>query len=153
LAIRNLTNFRDERFRKKSKEVIKFDERLWELLDDMRDTLNHVKGYGCAAIHVSILRRAVVVIDNGSVIELINPHIKEASDKTERVLEGSIAPGAPRGYVERPSKVIVSAVDRHGEPIEVIGEGFLAATFCHEIDHLDGILFADKMVETRTVSE
>ena len=149
MAIRNLTNFHDERFRKKSKEVVRFDERLWELLDDMRDTLNHVKGYGCAAVHVGILRRAVVVIDKGNVIELINPYIKDASSKTERVLEGSIAPGAPRGYVERPSKVIVSAVDRHGEPIEVTGEGFLAATFCHEIDHLDGILFADKMVETR----
>jgi len=149
LAIRNLTNFHDERFRKKSKWVVKFDERLWELLDDMHDTLNHVKGYGCAAVHVGILRRAVVVIDKGNVIELINPYIKDASSKTERVLEGSIASGAPRGYVERPSNVTVSAVNRHGEPFEVTGEGFLAATFCHEIDHLDGILFADKVVETR----
>ena len=145
MAIRNLTSYNDVLFRKKSKAVVKFDERLWTLLDDMRDTLVYVKGYGCAAVHVGILRRAVVVVDKGGVIELINPFVAEASTKTERVLEGSIAPGAPRGYVERPSKVTISAVDRHGEPVTVTGEGFLAATFCHEIDHLDGILFTDKV--------
>ena len=147
MAIRNLTNFNDALFRKKSKEVVKFDERLWDLLDDMRDMLERVKGYGCAAVHVGILRRVVVVIEKGDVIELINPTIVETSHDTQRVLEGSIAMGAPRGYVERPNKVIVSAVDRHGNPITVTGEGFLAATFCHEIDHLDGILFSDKAVE------
>jgi len=146
VAIRNLTNFNDPLFRKKSKEVIKFDERLWILLDDMRDTLQRVKGYGCAAVHVGILRRAVVVLDKDGAIELINPSITEASAETERVLEGSIAPDAPRGYVERPSKVVVSALDRHGNPITVTGEGFLAATFYHEIDHLDGILFTDKIL-------
>jgi len=147
MAIRNLTNFNDPLFRKISKEVSKFDDRLWTLLDDMRDTLERVKGYGCAAVHVGILRRVVVVLDKDGVIELINPSITEASTKTERVLEGSIAPGAPRGYVERPIKVTVSALDRHGNPITVTGEGFLAATFCHEIDHLDGILFTDKAVK------
>ena len=147
MAIRNLTNFNDALFRKKSKEVMKFDERLWTLLDDMRDTLERVKGYGCAAVHVGILRRVVVVIEKGEAIELINPIIAEASHETQRVLEGSIAPGAPRGYVERPSKVVVSAVDRHGNPITISGEGFLAATFCHEIDHLDGILFSEKAIE------
>jgi peptide deformylase len=147
MAIRNLTTYNDALFRKKSKEVVKFDERLWTLLDDMRDTLERVKGYGCAAVHVGILRRVIVVIEKGDAIELINPIIAEASHETQRVLEGSIAHGAPRGYVERPNKVIVSAVDRHGNPITVTGEGFLAATFCHEIDHLDGILFSDKADE------
>ncbi|MCL2399775.1 MAG: peptide deformylase [Defluviitaleaceae bacterium] len=147
MALRNLTNFNDELFRKKSKEVVKFDERLWNLLDDMRDTLVHVKGYGCAAVHIGILRRAVVVLDKDNVIELINPCITEESTKIEQVLEGSISPGAPVAYVERPSKVTVTAVDRHGKPITVTGEGFLAATFCHEIDHLDGILFTDKAIK------
>jgi peptide deformylase len=147
MAIRNLTNWDDPLFRKTSKEVKKFDERLWILLDDMRDTLERVKGYGCAAVHVGILRRVVVVLEKDGVIELINPILTEASAKTERVLEGSIAPGAPRGYVERPAKVTVSAFDRHGNPLTVSGEGFLAATFCHEIDHLDGILFTNKAVE------
>jgi peptide deformylase len=147
MAIRNLTNWNDPIFRKISKPVTKFDDRLRTLLDDMRDTLERVKGYGCAAVHVGILRRVVVVLDKGGVIELINPSISEASTKTVRVLEGSIAPDAPRGYVERPDKVTVSALDRHGNPITVTGEGFLAATFCHEIDHLDGILFTDKVVD------
>ena len=146
MAIRNLINFNDPLFRKKSKAVIKFDQRLWTLLDDMRDTLAHVKGYGCAAVHVGILRRAVVVLEKDRVIELINPIITDESEKKQRVMEGSIAPGAPRDYVERPKKVAVSAVDRYGEPIIVTGEGFLAATFCHEIDHLDGILFTDKLM-------
>jgi len=190
MAIRNLTNWNDPLFRKISKPVTNFDDRLWALLDDMRETLEKVKGYGCAAVHVRVLRRVVVVLDKDGVIELvnpsiietsekmervlegsiapcaaihvrvlrrvivvldkygvielINPSITETSEKMERVLEGSIAPDAPRGYVERPDKVTVSAFDRHGEPIKITGEGFLAATLLHEIDHLDGILFTDK---------
>jgi len=144
MAIRNLTNWNDPLFRKISKPITNFDDRLWTLLDDMRETLEKVKGYGCAAAHVRVLRRVVVVLDKDSAIELINPSILEASTETERVLEGSIAPDAPQGYVERPKKVVISALDRNGEPITVTGEGFLAATFCHEIDHLDGILFTDK---------
>ena len=146
MAIRSITPFNDPLFRKTSKPVIKFDQRLWTLLDDMKDTLKHVKGYGCAAVHVGILRRALVVIDKDDVIELINATITEASEKTERHIEGSISSGAPRGYVERPSKVTVSAVDRYGEPVTFTGEGFLAATLCHEIDHFDGILFTDKLI-------
>ncbi|MCL2387399.1 MAG: peptide deformylase [Defluviitaleaceae bacterium] len=145
MAIRNVINFDDPLFRKKSKEVKKFDERLWILLDDMKDTLAKVGGYGCAAVHVGVLRRVVVVNDKSGVIELVNPEITKESTETELVMEGSISAGAPRGYVKRPSKVTVSAVDRHGNPINVIGEGFLAATYCHEIDHLDGILFTDKL--------
>jgi len=147
MAIRNLTNWNDPLFRKTSKPVTKFDDRLWTLLDDMRDTLERVKGYGCAAVHVGVLRRVVVVLEKDGAIELINPTISETIIKMERVLEGSIAPGAPRGYVERPAQVTVSALDRHGEPITVTGEGFLAATLLHEIDHLNGILFTDKATE------
>jgi peptide deformylase len=147
MAIRNLTNWNDPLFRKTCKPVTKFDDRLWTLLDDMRDTLERAKGYGCAAVHIGILRRMVLVLEKGGVIELINPTVSEASTKRSRVLEGSIAPGAPRGYVERPQKVTVSAFDRHGNPLTVTGEGFLAATLCHEIDHLDGILFTDKIVK------
>ena len=158
MAIRNLTNWNDPLFRKISKPVTNFDDRLWTLLDDMRETLEKVKGYGCAAVHVRVLRRVVVVLpwsnashsarvcnlDKDGAIELINPSITEISEKKERVLEGSIAPDAPRGYVERPDKVTVSAFDRHGEPITITGKGFLAATLLHEIDHLDGVLFTDK---------
>ena len=145
MGIRNLTEWNDPIFRKTSRTVEKFDERLWNLLDDMRDTLEKVNGYGCAAVHIGVLRRIVVVNDDNGVIELINPTITDASEETQEVQEGSIAPGAPRGYVIRPKSVTVSALDRNGNPTTVSGADFLAATFCHEIDHLDGILFTDKV--------
>jgi peptide deformylase len=110
----------------------------------MRETLEKVGGYGRAAVHIGVLRRIVVVNDESGVIELVNPAITESSEETQDVPEGSIAPGAPQGSVTRPQSVTVSAFDRNGKPITVSGNGFLAATFCHEIDHLDGILFTDK---------
>ena len=144
MGLRQLTNWNDPVFRKKSRPAEKFDERLWTLLDDMRETLEKVGGYGCAAVHVGILRRVVVVNDENGVIELVNPVITEESSETQDVLEGSIAPGAPRGTITRPKSVTVSAFDRNGNEVTVKGDGFLAATFCHEIDHLDGIMFTDK---------
>ena len=83
MALRNLTTWDDPVFRKKSRDVEKFDERLWNLLDDMRDTLDKVNGYGCAAVHVGILRRAVVINDKSGTIELINPQFAEASSDTQ----------------------------------------------------------------------
>ena len=147
MALRNLTNWSDPLFRKKSRPVEKFDERLCTLLDDMLETLEKVNGYGCAAVHVGVLRRVVVVNDENSVIELVNPVITDESSETQEVPEGSIAPDAPYGTVIRPKRVTVSATDRNGTPITVTGSDFLAATFCHEIDHLDGILFTDKEKE------
>jgi peptide deformylase len=154
VALRNLTNWNDPIFRKKSKPIEKFDERLHTLLSDMRDTLAKVNGYGCTAVHIGVLRRAVVIIDGvNGVIELINPVRKEESEETQEVMEGSIAPGAPRGTVIRPQSVTVSAFDRNGNKITVKGDGFLAATFCHEIDHLDGIMFIDKSADGNGVPQ
>ncbi len=93
---------------------------------------------------MGILRRAVVIDGEDGVIELVNPIITEASAETQEVPEGSIAPGAPRRTAIRPMRVTVTASDRAGAPVTVSGSGFLAATLCHEIDHLDGILFTDK---------
>jgi peptide deformylase len=145
MAIRNLTEWSDPKFRKKSRAVENFDDRLRTLLDDMRETLEKVGGYGCAAVHVGVLRRVVVILDESGVIELVNPEITETSEEQQRVLEGSIAPGAPRGYVMRPQTVTVSALDRNRSSILVSGSGCLAATLCHEIEHLDGVLFSDKV--------
>ncbi|MCL1832104.1 MAG: peptide deformylase [Oscillospiraceae bacterium] len=145
MALRTLTNWNNPLFLKKSRAVDKFDERLWVLLDDMKDTLVKVNGYGCAAVHVGVLRRAVIILDDSSVIELINPVITKTSTETQIVKEGSIAPDSPQGEVIRPKSVTVSALDRNGEPVTVSGEGFLAATLCHEIDHLDGVIFTDKI--------
>jgi peptide deformylase len=151
MALRTLTNWDDPILRKKSRAVEAFDERLWTLLDDMRETLESVGGYGCAAVHIGILRRVIVVNDESGVIELINPAITESSTGTQDVQEGSIAPGALQGTVTRPQSVAVSAFDRNGNPVTVSGSGFLAATFCHEIDHLDGILFTDKSASGGTL--
>jgi peptide deformylase len=144
MGLRNLTNWNAPIFRKKSRVVEKFDERLWTQLDDMRETLDKARGYGCAAVHVGVLRRVVVVNDENGVIELINPIITKVSEETQEVMEGSIAPGAPSHTVIRPKSVAVTAFDRSGNPITISGSDFLAATFCHEIDHLDGIMFSDK---------
>ena len=147
MAIRNLTNWSSPLFRKQSRIVEVFDQRLWTLLDDMRETLEKVNGYGCAAVHVGVLRRVVVVLDSkadNGLIELINPTIVEQSPQTQQVKEGSIAPDSPHGTVTRPQSVTVSGFDRNGTPITVMGSGFLAATLCHEIDHLDKVLFSDK---------
>jgi len=111
----------------------------------MLETLEKASGYGCAAVHVGILRRVVVVNDDSGVIELVNPVITDASEETQEVMEGSIAPGTPRAMVIRPKNVTVSAFDRNGKAISVNGVNFLAATFCHETDHLDGVLFTDKI--------
>ncbi len=149
MALRNLTNWDDPIFRKTSRPVEKFDQRLWDLLDDMHETLEVVGGYGCAAVHMGILRRVVVVNDKSGVIELINPTIIEESSETQEVSEGSIAPEAPQAYVTRPKHVTVSAFDRNGNGIIVGGSDFLAATFCHEIDHLDGVRFTDKAIDNK----
>ena len=147
MATRNLTNWSDPLFRKKSRLVEKYDERLWTLLDDMRETLEKAGGYGCAAVHVGVLRRVVVIHGKSGTLELINPIIIEASEQMQTVKEGSIAPDSPHGEVIRPKSVTVSAFDRHGNEFLSKCEGFLAAVFCHEIGHLDGILFTDKAVK------
>ncbi|GHV11457.1 peptide deformylase [Clostridia bacterium] len=150
MALRQLVRFDDDNFRKISRPVEKFDKRLWALLDDMYDTLKNVGGYGMTAAHIGILRRAVVIDDENGRIELINPAITTKSEQTQRVFEGSIAGGAPWGYVIRPLEVSVSAADRFGNPVTQDGNGFLAATLYHEIDQLDGVRFTDKADEIIT---
>jgi peptide deformylase len=150
MSVRQLTYFDDKNFRKISRPVEKFDERLWGLLDDMYETLKASGGYGMAAPHIGILRRVVVIDDAKGKIELINPVITSKSERTQRVLEGSIAPKAPGGYVIRPLEVTVAAFDRLGTHISLSGSGFLAATFCHEIEQLDGIRFTDNADEIVT---
>ena len=145
MALRKLTNWNDPIFRKKSREVVQFDERLWTLLDDMHETLEKVNGYGCAAVHIGVLRRVIVILDENGVIELVNPIITESSTEMQEFREGSIAPDSPSGNVARPKSVVVSGFDRNGKPTTVSGIDFLAATLCHEIDHIDGIMFTDKL--------
>ena len=143
--VRKILQFGDETLRKTCKPMQKFDLRLWLLLRDMADTMNKAEGVGLAAPQVGILRRVVVVDvgDENGLIELINPEII-AQEGEQEGSEGCLSAPGRRGYVKRPNKVTVRAQDRKGNVCEITGEGLLARAFCHELDHLDGVLYSDK---------
>ncbi len=144
MAIRNVVKMGDPILNKKCKNVIDFDERLHELLDDMAETMYANDGVGLAAPQVGIIRRAVVVDVGSGLIELINPEIVEFSgEQTDP--EGCLSVEDYIGDVTRPNYVKVKAQDRNGNEIVVEGSGFLARAFCHELDHLEGILFVEKV--------
>ena len=146
MAIRTIVKKGDPVLRKVSRPVEKFDARLHLLLDDMRETLISVDGAGLAAVQVGILRRAVLVYTDDEVIELINPVIVETSgEQTDP--EGCLSVPEVYGTVSRPFVVTVRAQDRFGKEFTITGEGLRARAFCHELDHLDGVLFTDKVLE------
>lgn len=150
MAIRRIVKLgEDDVLRKHSRKVEKFDKRLGILLDDLADTMYEADGAGLAAPQVGILKRAVVVDVGEGLLELINPEILEA-EGTQMCIEGCLSVPGKRGKVERPEKVRVHAQDRKGSHIEVEAEGFLANAICHELDHLDGIVYVDKMIEDVT---
>ncbi|MBQ6366764.1 MAG: peptide deformylase [Oscillospiraceae bacterium] len=147
MALRNVLTEENSALYKKSRAVVKFDERLHVLLDDMAETLMHANGVGLAAPQVGVLRRAVLVMETNVpegedpyIIELINPEIISAEGE-QCGSEGCLSVPDQYGLVRRPRKVTVRAQDRFGKPFEVTGEGLTARCFCHELDHLEGILF------------
>ena len=147
MAIRNIVKEGESILREKAKEVTAFDDKLAILLDDMKDTMFHARGVGLAAPQVGVLRRVCVVCTDGeNVYELVNPKIVSQKG-SEKDLEGCLSIPHHQGIVERPKKVMVEAYDRNGNKYEYKAEGFTARAFCHEIDHLDGILYIDR--ETR----
>lgn len=149
MAKRNIVKFGDEILRKKCREVTDFDDRLWVLLDDMYETMTAANGVGLAAPQVGILKRVVVIDVGDGRIELINPVITAAKGKN-RDKEGCLSSPNLWGYVERPAKVKVTAKNRYGKEIKLEGTELLARAFCHEIDHLNGIIFtdiADEMID------
>lgn len=143
MALRNIFKQGDEILTKKCREVTEFDQKLHLLLDDMAETLDHANGAGLAAPQVGVLKRVAIVLSDDGIIELVNPIIVYKSGKQVSP-EGCLSIPGVTGDVERPKKVIVRAKDRYGKEFEVTGEDFLAKAFCHEIDHLDGILFITK---------
>lgn len=141
--VREIIKEGDEVLRKVCRPVEKFDLKLHLLLDDMYETMNNSDGVGLAGPQVGILRRVVVIDVGEGRLELINPEIVKSSGKqTDK--EGCLSCPNKWGYVIRPMKVTVKAQDRNGNPITVKGTELLARALCHEIDHLDGILFIDK---------
>ena len=143
MAVRKVLKLGEEVLRKKSKKVVDFDENLWNLLDDMRETMYENDGMGLAGPQVGILRRIIVMDVNNNYYELINPEIifQEGEDIDT---EGCLSVGKFNDKVKRPYKVTVKAVDRYNYPIEITGEKYFARCVCHEIDHLNGVLFVDK---------
>jgi peptide deformylase len=139
----------DETLRRKARPVDVFDKRIHTLLDDMAETMYDADGAGLAAPQVGILRRVVVIDVGEGIIELINPEILSAEGEQINP-EGCLSIPGRRCTVMRPQKVAVRAQDRNGDLFELTGEGFLAIAVSHELDHLDGVLYVDKMIEDVT---
>lgn len=146
MAIRSIVKVGDPVLSKKCRAVEKIDDRIITLIDDMIDTLYDSNGVGLAAPQVGILKRIAVIDIGDGLIELINPKIV-AQEGTQNDLEGCLSLPGKWGYVERPDKVTVRALDRNGDEYEYVGEGLLARAFCHEIEHLDGVLFSSHVTE------
>ena len=149
MALRKIREIGDPCLKKVCREVDKFDSRLHTLLDDMAETLTEANGVGLAAPQVGILRRAVIIDrgeENGGIIELINPVVTKTEGSVVDI-EGCLSVPGKAGEVERPEKATVRAFDRNGNPIEYTGEGLMARCICHECDHLDGILYVEKVIK------
>ncbi len=146
MAVRTILEGDNPRLRKQSRPVKKVNQHIIDLLDDMSQTLYDARGVGLAAPQVGALRRIVVIDVGEGLMELINPEVLEEEGQ-QRVEEGCLSLPDVDGYVIRPEKVKIRAMDREGNIKEYEGEGLLARAFAHEIDHLDGVLFTDKMVE------
>lgn len=152
MATRKIVEIGDEGLRKVCRPVEKFDKRLQTLLGDMAETMYKAEGVGLAGPQVGILRRVVVVDVGEGLIELINPQIVEQSGE-QLGPEGCLSIPGRHGMVNRPYQVTVRAQHADGTAFEVTGEGFLARAFCHELDHLDGVLYVDKMEREITDEE
>lgn len=148
MALREIRQFDDEFLRKKSRYVEHVDDRIREILEDMAETMyNTENGGGLAACQVGILRRLIVADMGEGLLKLVNPQIIE-SEGEQLVIEGCLSYPGIWGKILRPEKVVVEALNEKGEPIKIHASGDLAKCLCHEIDHLEGILFKDKIIET-----
>ena len=146
MAIRNILPDTNEILHKECKKITVFDSNLHTLIDDMRQTMYAAKGVGLAAPQVGVLKQVCVVDTEDNYIELINPEIVYAKGLCNDV-EGCLSVKGVWGYVDRPKKIIVKAFDRFGKEITVRASDYYARAICHEIDHLHGIVFTDKMTE------
>lgn len=147
MGLRNIRYYQEKEtiLRKKTKIVKAVDEKILELLEDMAETMYKEDGVGLAAPQIGILKRLVVIDVGEGLIKLINPVIIEANGEQQGI-EGCLSVPGVSGEVIRPQKVRIGAQNEKGEYIELEGEDLLARAFCHELDHLEGILFIDKML-------
>ena len=152
MGLRKILTEKEPALHKVCKPVEKFDWRLHKLLDDMRETLIDSNGVGLAAPQVGILRRVVLVDPGDEILELINPEIIEVDGEQEGA-EGCLSVPGRYGLVKRPYYAKVRAQDRDGQWYEAEGEELIARCFCHELDHLDGILYTQVMERFLTEEE
>lgn len=157
MAIRKIVTEGDPVLNKVCHPVTKFDQKLADLLDDMKETLTEAGGAGLAAPQVGILRRVTVVVvgEDGEMLELVNPEIVEQKGEQDG-LEGCLSLPGKWAYIKRPEWVKVRFQDRNGDWFEVEGEGIVARCFCHELAHLDGHLYvelADRVYTTEELDE
>lgn len=152
MAIRNIRTDDDPILRKKSRIVENFDEKLWQLLDDMKDTMYQAEGVGLAAVQVGILKRVVLVDVGDGLIELVNPEIIETEGE-QFGAEGCLSLPGKSGYTIRPMTVKVKAQNRNGNWCVYKGTELKARAFCHEIDHLDGTLYIDKLCSQEEIDK
>ena len=143
MAKRNIVKIGDDVLRKICRTQLTFDEKLHQTLDDMKETMYDAEGVGLAAPQIGMLRRYCIIDVGDGLIELINPVITEKSDETQTGNEGCLSIPDRSEVITRPLKVSVRAQNRYGENITVTGEGLKARALCHEIDHLDGVLYID----------
>lgn len=146
MALREIVLLGEDVLRLKAKEVIEFDESLFQLIDDMAETMYHSEGAGLAAPQISILKRIVVIDVGNGLVELVNPKITSAG-KEMICEEGCLSVPGKRGKVMRPQRLTVEAFDRHGKKTKYKAEGYFAQAVSHELDHLDGILYIDKLID------
>lgn len=153
MSLRTILTQGDPALAKTCRPVEKFDQKLHELLGDMKETLVQANGVGLAAPQIGILRRVVVVMDaEDNMVELVNPQII-ASAGEQTGLEGCLSVPGKYGVVTRPATATVRAQDRDGNFFEMSGEGIVARCFCHELEHLDGHLFVEHTDRLYTVEE
>ena len=152
MGLRKILTVKEPSLHKMCRPVEKFDGKLHKLLDDMKETLLDAGGVGLAAPQVGILRRVVVVDTGEEILELVNPELLETSGEQEGA-EGCLSVPGKYGLVKRPMVAKVRAQDRNGDYFEAEGEELIARCFCHEIDHLDGIVYTEVMERYLTEEE
>jgi peptide deformylase len=152
MALRKIITTQEEALlRRRSKEVDCFDGRLASLVEDLKETMLKADVMGIAAPQIGILKRVILCNINNEIIPLINPQIIKISSQTVEDIEGCLSVPKKRGYVVRPYEVTVKAKDLKGNDITVTGKEYGARVLCHEIDHLDGILYIDKATKITDV--
>ncbi len=152
MALRNIVTEGDDVLRKRAREVTEVNDRVREITEDMVQTMRAESGLGLAAPQVGVLRRIIVVEVAGQLYQLINPEIIETEGEQFEE-EGCLSVPGLVGRVRRPQYVRIKGLSPQGDPVEYEGEGLLAVAFCHECDHLDGVLYTDKAEQVHSASE